>query len=77
MIWWRKLVYKYGWTPDSVIKFGCELSIRSMHEEEESNLSVDSSITWCKPNCDETFPILLPSIVITFNSNYVILTPFT
>ena len=45
MIWWGALTFKVGWTPDSVIKFGCEVNIRSIHEEEDSNICVSSLIT--------------------------------
>ena len=47
MIWWWELGYKGVWTPDSVIKFGCEVHIGSMHEEKDSNISEGSLITWC------------------------------
>ena len=33
IIWWWELGYKDGWKPDSVIKFGCEMSIRLIHED--------------------------------------------
>ena len=46
-----------GCTPDSVIKFGCEMNIRSMHGE-NSNICAGSLITWCKPNCDEILSIV-------------------
>ena len=58
MISWWELGCKDGWTPDSVIRFGFELNIRSIHEEEDSNIWVDSLIISCKPNCDEIFAIL-------------------
>ena len=64
MIWWWELRYKDEWTLDSVIKFGCEVDIRSMHEEKDSNICVGSSITWYKPNWDEIFSIGLPSLVV-------------
>ena len=38
MIWWWELRYEDGWTPDSVIKFCCEVNIRSTNQEEDSNL---------------------------------------
>ena len=63
MIWWWELGCKDVWTPDSVIKFGCEVNIRSIHEE-VSNICVSSLITWCKANCDDIFSIALPSLVV-------------
>ena len=62
MILWWELGYKDGWSPDSVIKFGCEMNIRSIHEKEDSNICAGSLITWCKANCEEIFSIVLPSI---------------
>ena len=47
-----------------VIKFGFDVNIKSIHEEEDSNIWVGSLITWCKPNCDEIFSIALPSVVV-------------
>ena len=35
-----------------------------LHEEEDSNISTGSLITWYKPNCDEIFSIALPSFVV-------------
>ena len=64
MIWWWELGCKDGWTPDSVIRFGCEVNIRSIHEEEDSNIWVGSLIIWCKPNYHEIFSIALPSVVV-------------
>ena len=64
MILWWELGYKDGWSPDSVIKFGCEMDIRSIHEKEDSNICAGSLITWCKANCEEIFSIVLPSIAV-------------
>ena len=64
LIWWWELWCKDGWTPDSVIRFGSKVNIRSIHEEEDSNTWVGSLIIWCKPNCDEIFCIALPSVVV-------------
>ena len=36
MIWWWELGYKDGWIPDSVIRFGCEMNIRAIHEEDSN-----------------------------------------
>ena len=49
---------------NSVIKIGCEVNIRSIHEE-DSNIFVGSFITWCKGNCDDLF-LLLYFVVISF-----------
>ena len=64
MIWWWELGYKDGWTPDSVIKFGCEVNIKSINEEEDSNICAGSLITWCKPKSDEIFSTALPSFAV-------------
>ena len=64
MIWWWELGYKDGWTPDSIIKFGFAVNIRSIYEDEVSNICVGSSITWCKANGDDIFSITLPSLVV-------------
>ena len=64
MNWWWELGCKDGWIPDSVIRFGCDVNIRSIHKEEDSNKCVGSLITWCKPDCDEIFSVALPSIVV-------------
>ena len=37
---------KDGCTPDSIIKLGCDVKIRSMQVEELSNICVDSLMTW-------------------------------
>ena len=64
MIWWWGLGCKDGWTPDPVIRFGCEVNIRSIHEEEVSNICVGLLIIWCKPNCNEILFIVLSSLVV-------------
>ena len=56
---------------DSVIKFGCEVNIRSK-QEEDSNIFVGSLITSCKPNCDETFSIALPSLAVVSFSHQLL-----
>ena len=72
MIWWWELGYKDGQTPDSVIKFGCEVNVRSIHEEEDSIAYIYSLITWCNLNCDDIFSITLPLLVVmTFLHNYL------
>ena len=34
MVWWWELGYKDGCSLDSVIRFDCEVNIRSIHEKE-------------------------------------------
>ena len=72
MIWWWELGYKDRQTPDSVIKFGCEVNVRSIHEEEDSIAYIYSLITWCNLNCDDIFSITLPLLVVmSFLHNYL------
>ena len=33
MIWWWQFECKDGWMPDSTTKLGCDIKIRSIHEE--------------------------------------------
>ena len=56
MIWW--------WELGCNIKFRCEVNIRSIYEEEDSNICVGWLITCCKPNCDYIFSIALPSLLV-------------
>ena len=72
MIWWWDLGYKDGWTNDSVIKFGCEVNIRSIHEDEVSNICVGSLITWCKANCDDFLLLYLHLWLCHVYTNYLI-----
>ena len=51
---------KTGKTPDSVIKFGCDVKIRSIHAKELSRICVGSFIICCIPNCDVIFSKILP-----------------
>ena len=44
-------------------KFGCDVKIRSIHEEEVSNMCIGSLITWCNPNWDVKFSIAFPSCI--------------
>ena len=67
MIWWWELGYKDGQTPDSIIKFGCEVNVRSIHEEEDSITYICSLISWCNLNCDIFY-------YFTFTCGYDILT---
>ena len=43
-IWWWQLGWRDGWTPDSTTKFGCDVNIKSIYEEEFSNKWVGSLI---------------------------------
>ena len=49
-IWWWQFGCKDEWTPESNIKLGSDVKIRSMHEEEVFNMWVDCLITWYNPN---------------------------
>ena len=40
------------WTPNSVIKFGCDVNVRSIHEEELSRICVGSFVICYSPICD-------------------------
>ena len=53
--WWWQFACKDGWTPDSIIKFGCDANMRSIHEKELCKIYVGSFMTWCNPNYDVTF----------------------
>ena len=53
--WWWQFECKDGWTSDSIIKFGCDAKMRSIHEEELCKICVGSFMAWCNPNCDVTF----------------------
>ena len=64
MMWWWELGCKDGWTPDSVIKFACEMNIRSIHEQEGCNICLGSLIIWFKANCNDIFSIILPALVV-------------
>ena len=66
MVWWLELGYGDGCIPDSIIRFGFEVHIRSIHKEENSYLCVDSLINWCELNFDELIFIALASIGVIF-----------
>ena len=53
--WWWQFGCKDGWTPNSVIKFGCDVNMRSIHEEQLCKICVGSFINWCYPNWGVTF----------------------
>ena len=40
------------WTPNSVIKFGCDVNVRSIHEEELSRICVGSFVICYSTICD-------------------------
>ena len=40
----RQLGWRDGWTPNSTTKFGCDVNIKSIHEEEFSKKWVSSLI---------------------------------
>ena len=52
VIWWWQFRCKDGWTPDSVIKSGCDANMRSIREEEFFKICIGSFMTWCNPKCD-------------------------
>ena len=62
--WWRQFGGKDEWTPDSVVKSGCDGKIRSIHEEELSRICVGSLIICYSPNCDVIFSNTLPWEVV-------------
>ena len=49
--------------PDSVTKFGCEVFIKSMQEEESPIICAGSLIICCNPNAEVIPSILEPSYV--------------
>ena len=62
--WWWQFRCKDGWTPDSIIKFGCHANMRSIFEGELCKICVGSFMTWCNPNCDVTFSNAFPWEVV-------------
>ena len=48
-IWWWQFECNDEWIPDSMTKFGCEVKIRSMQEDDELSMWVGSWISWFKP----------------------------
>ena len=63
-IWWWQSGCKDGWTPDSISKIVWELKIKSLHEEELFKICVGLLISWCKPFCEVTYLIFLPSSLV-------------
>ena len=64
IIWWWQSECRDEWTPDSIIKFGCDVKIRSIHEEEVSDMCVGSLIIRCNPNWCVTFSVASPSKLV-------------
>ena len=62
-IWWWQFGCKDGWTLESTTKFGCDVKMRSIQDEEFSNTCVGSFLIWRTPNCEVTNSILAPSVV--------------
>ena len=48
-------------TPDSITKFGCDINIKSIQEEESATRCVGSLISCCNPNWEAIASILEPS----------------
>ena len=69
--WWWQLGCKDGWTPDSIIKFGCDANMRSINGEKMCKICVGSFVAWCNPNCDVTFSNAFPWEVV-LSSQYQI-----
>ena len=51
-------------TPESVIKFGWDVNIRSIQDDEVFDMWVGFLIICCKPNCAVTFSISFPSWLV-------------
>ena len=47
------------WTTDSTAIFDCDVSIKSIHEEEFCNIYVSSFINWCNPNWEFILSLVL------------------
>ena len=58
------------WTPESIIKLGTDVNMRSIHEEELSTICVGSSITWCNPNYDVMLSITLQKLIYLYSAIY-------
>ena len=52
------------WAPDSNTKCGCDVHIKSLHDEEFSYKWVGSLINWYNPNCEAILSIVLPSKLV-------------
>ena len=46
--------------PESIIKLGSDINMRSRHKEEIFNMYVGSLITWYNTNCDVMLSITFP-----------------
>ena len=64
LIWWWQLQCKDGWTLDSISKLGWELKIKSIFKDELFEIYVGLLISWCKPFCEVTPSIYLPSLLV-------------
>ena len=67
MIWWWQFGCNEECTPDSIIKFGCEVNIKLMQQKESPIICIGSLIICCNPNVE-----VIPSIL---ESSYVALLP--
>ena len=45
---------------ESMTRFGCEVNIKSMHEEGNPSICISSIITWASLNCDKHFSKISP-----------------
>ena len=50
---------------ESLTRFGCEVNIKSMHEEHSPSICVGSITTWLSLNCDKIFSMISrPKVVL-------------
>ena len=63
-IWWWQFGCKDGWTPESTTKFGYDVKMRSIQDEEFSKTCVGSFMIWWSPNCEVRNSIFAPSQVV-------------
>ena len=61
IIWWWHFRCKDELTPDSITRLGWETKIKSMQEDDASNMWVGSLISSCMPNCDVMPSVIVPS----------------
>ena len=64
VIWLWQFAWREGWTPDSIIRFGCDVNIKSMQEEELFKIWVGSFMIWLKPKLAVKMSIFYPSIFV-------------
>ena len=55
------MMKRWGWTPNSTSKFGCDVNIKSIPEEKFSNKWVGSLINWYNSKWEVILSIVLPS----------------